>query len=197
MVWWLRLCTSTAKAQVRSLVGELRSHMLCRKAKKIKNAILEVQNLWSPIRENLCKELKQKLGKVWQCQDSERGLRTGSVAGERQAHRHTDTHTDAHTHPYGCVSRSVILTEQRLYPLSRGSEQLRDFIAQVFKVDLEKAEEPEIKLPTSVGSSKKQETSRKTSTSVSLTRLKPYCVDHNRLWTILKQIGIPDPLPAS
>ena len=37
------------------------------------------------------------------------------------------------------------------------------------KLDLEKAEEPEIKLPTSVGSSKKQENSRKTSTSASLT----------------------------
>ena len=42
----------------------------------------------------------------------------------------------------------------------------------MFKVDLEKAEEPEIKLPTSVGSSKKQDSSRKTSTSGSLTTLK-------------------------
>ena len=47
---------------------------------------------------------------------------------------------------------------------------------QMFKMDLEKAEEPEIKLPTSVGSSKKQETSRKTSTSASLTMLKPLTV---------------------
>ena len=39
----------------------------------------------------------------------------------------------------------------------------------MFKLDFEKAEEPEIKLPTSVGSSKKLEKSRKTSTSVSLT----------------------------
>ena len=45
---------------------------------------------------------------------------------------------------------------------------------QVFKLDLEKAEEPEIKLPTSVGSSKKQENSRKT--SASLTTLKPLTV---------------------
>jgi len=47
---------------------------------------------------------------------------------------------------------------------------------QVFKLDLEKAEEPEIKLPTSAGSSKKQESSRKTSTSASLTTLKPLTV---------------------
>ena len=44
---------------------------------------------------------------------------------------------------------------------------------QMFKLDLEKAEEPEIKLPTSDGSSKKQESSRKTSTSDLLTTPKP------------------------
>ena len=65
---------------------------------------------------------------------------------------------------------------------------------QIFKLDLEKAEEPEIKLPTSVGSSKKQESSRKISTSVLLTMPKPLTVDHNKLWTILKEMGIPDHL---
>ena len=44
---------------------------------------------------------------------------------------------------------------------------------QMFKLDLEKAEEPEIKLPTSIGSVKKQESSSKTSTSALLTMLKP------------------------
>ena len=47
---------------------------------------------------------------------------------------------------------------------------------QMFKTDLEKAEKPEIKLPTSVGSSNKQESSRKTSTSVLLTTPKPFTV---------------------
>ena len=47
---------------------------------------------------------------------------------------------------------------------------------QMFKLGLEKADEPEIKLPTYVGSSKKQESSRKTSTSASLTTLKPLTV---------------------
>jgi len=46
----------------------------------------------------------------------------------------------------------------------------------MFRVVLEKAEEPEIKLPTSVGSSKKQESSRKTSISALLTMLKPLTV---------------------
>ena len=63
---------------------------------------------------------------------------------------------------------------------------------QMFKLVLEKAEEPEIKLPTSVGSLKKQESSRKTLTSALLTMPKPLTVDHNILWKILKEIGIPD-----
>ena len=46
----------------------------------------------------------------------------------------------------------------------------------MFKVDLEKAEEPEIKLPTSIGSSKKQDDFRKTSTSALLTIPKPLTV---------------------
>ena len=118
----------------------------------------------------------------------------------------------------------------------------------MFKLDFKKAEEPEIKLPTSAGSSKKQENSRITSTSFSLTmqaKLQQYmncelpdvqdgfrkgrgtrdqtvnicwvikkarefqdniyfclidyakafdCVDHNKLWKILKEMGIPDHL---
>src|SRR5574340_1044751 len=64
----------------------------------------------------------------------------------------------------------------------------------MFKMVLEKAEEREIKLPTSAGSSKKQESSRKTSISASLTIPKPLSVYHNKLWNILKEMGIPDHL---
>ena len=66
---------------------------------------------------------------------------------------------------------------------------------QMFKLVLEKAEKPEIKLPTSTGSSKKQESSRKISISVLLTMPKPLTV-----WIIIKcgkipqQMGIPDHL---
>ena len=63
---------------------------------------------------------------------------------------------------------------------------------QMFKLDLEKTEEPEIKLPTSIGSSKKQGSSRKTSTSVLLTT-KPLTVDHDKQWKI-QEMGIPDHL---
>ena len=52
---------------------------------------------------------------------------------------------------------------------------------QMFKLDLEKTEEPEIKLPTSTGSWKKQESSRKTSTSALLIMPVFDCVDHNKL----------------
>ena len=65
---------------------------------------------------------------------------------------------------------------------------------QIFKLVLEKAQEPEIKLPTSAVSLKKQESSRKTSISASLTMPKPLTVDHNKLWKILKEMGIPDRL---
>ena len=57
---------------------------------------------------------------------------------------------------------------------------------QKFKLVLEKAEEPEIKLPTSAGSSKWQESSRKTS----------IFADHNKLWKILKEMGIPHHLTS-
>ena len=59
---------------------------------------------------------------------------------------------------------------------------------------LEMAEEPEIKLPTSAGSWKKQESSRKTSISTLFTMKTFDCVDHNKMWKILKEMGIPDHL---
>ena len=65
---------------------------------------------------------------------------------------------------------------------------------KMFKLDLEKPEEPEIKLPTSLGSQKKQESSRKTSTSASLAMLKPLTVWITINWKILKEMGIPDQL---
>ena len=66
--------------------------------------------------------------------------------------------------------------------------------SQMFKLELEKAEEPEIKLPTSAGSSKKQESFRKTSTSALLTMLKPLTMWITTNWKILQEMGIPDHL---
>ena len=68
----------------------------------------------------------------------------------------------------------------------------------MFKLVLEKAEEPEIKLPASPGSWKEEESSRKTSISALLTMPNKAfdCVDHNKLWKILKKMGIPDHLTS-
>src|SRR5574340_117653 len=66
---------------------------------------------------------------------------------------------------------------------------------QMFKLVLEKAEEPEIKLPTSAGSSKKQVSSRKNIYFCFIDYAKAFdCVDHKKLWKILKEMGIPDHL---
>ena len=65
----------------------------------------------------------------------------------------------------------------------------------MFKLVLEKAKEPEIKLPTSAGSWKKQESSRKNIYFFFIDYAKAFdCVDHNKLWKILKEMGIPDHL---
>ena len=65
----------------------------------------------------------------------------------------------------------------------------------MFKLVLEKADEPETKLPTSDGSSKKQESSRKNMYFCFIVYSKAIDrVDHNKLWKILKEMGIPDHL---
>ena len=62
----------------------------------------------------------------------------------------------------------------------------------MFKLDLERAQ---IKLPASVGSLKKQESSRKNIYFCFIDYAKAFdCVDHNKLWKILKEVGIPDHL---
>ena len=67
----------------------------------------------------------------------------------------------------------------------------------MFMLDIEKAEEPAVILPTTGGSTvsqKKQENSRKTTTSASLTMLKPLTVWITTNWKILQEMGIPDHL---
>ena len=65
----------------------------------------------------------------------------------------------------------------------------------MFKLELEKAEESEIKLPTSSGSSKKPREFQKNSYFYFIDYAKAFdCVDHNKLWKILQEIRIPDHL---
>ena len=69
----------------------------------------------------------------------------------------------------------------------------------MYMLGLEKAEEPEIKLPTFVASQRKQVNSRKKKIYFSfIDYTKAFdCVDHNKLWKILREKGIPDHLPVS
>ena len=78
------------------------------------------------------------------------------------------------------------------FKLGSGNMWTENF--QVDKLDLEKAEEPEIKLPTFIGSQRKQRNSRKTSTSVSLATLKPLTMWITTNWKILQEMGISDNL---
>ena len=65
----------------------------------------------------------------------------------------------------------------------------------MLKLVLDKAEEPETKLPTCAGSSKNQESSRKNIYFCFIDYAKAFdCVDHNKLWKLLKQMVIPDHL---
>ena len=67
----------------------------------------------------------------------------------------------------------------------------------MFNLDLEKAEEPQIKSPTPVGSLKKQEF-QKNIYFCFIDYAKAFdCVDHNKLWKMLKEMGIPDHLTCA
>ena len=74
----------------------------------------------------------------------------------------------------------------------------------MFKLDLEKSEESEIKLPTSIGSSKKKKQTNKKTREFQkniyfcfIAYTKAFdCVNHNKLWTIIKEMGIPDHLTS-
>ena len=64
----------------------------------------------------------------------------------------------------------------------------------MFKLDLEKPEETEIKLPTSIGSEKEQEFQKNIYFCFTEYTKAFDCVDHNKLWKILQEMGIPDHL---
>ena len=67
----------------------------------------------------------------------------------------------------------------------------------MYKLDLEKAQEPEIKLPVSIGSQKSKGISEKHDLCF-IDYVKAFdCVDHNKLWKILKEMGIQDHLLVS
>ena len=85
------------------------------------------------------------------------------------------------------------ILQMRLVRESFNSMWTKNF--QMFKLDLEKAEEPEIKLPTSAGSYKKAREFQKYIYFCFIDYTKAFdCIDHNKLWKILKEMAIPDHL---
>ena len=84
-----------------------------------------------------------------------------------------------------------ILQDRLQQYVNRETLDVQPGFRKALKRDLKKAD---IKLPISTGSQKKQESYRKTFTSASLTTLRPLTVDHNKLWKILQEMGIPDHL---
>ena len=82
--------------------------------------------------------------------------------------------------------------------LKPGFNSMKSKKFQMFKLDLEKAEEPGVKLLTSVGLSKKAREFQKNIYFCFIDYAKAFdCVDHNKLWKILQEVGIPDHRPAS
>ena len=101
------------------------------------------------------------------------GHRTGKGQFSFQSQRRAmpkNVQITTQLHAFHWLARSC----SKFFKLGFNSKWTENF--QVYKLVLEKAGEPEIKLPTSIGSQKKQENSRKTSNSASLTTLKPLTV---------------------
>ena len=91
---------------------------------------------------------------------------------------------------------SPVRVEGQNYPWLKTTEQ--EYVnceLQMFKLVLEKAEEPEVKLPTSAGSSKKAREFQWNIYLYFIGYAKAFdCVDHNKLWKILQEMGLPDHL---
>ena len=85
-----------------------------------------------------------------------------------------------------CSFHMLVKLCSKSFTLGFSSTGTKNF--HIYKLGSEKAEEPEIKLPTSTGPQKKKGNSRKTSTSTSLTTQVFDSVDHNKLWKIVKEM---------
>ena len=105
---------------------------------------------------------------------------------------HSNPKECSNYHPIALISHT---SKVMLEILQVRLQQYVNTELQDVQLDLEKAKEPEVKLPTSVGSLKKQGSSRKTIYFCFIDYTKAFeCMDHNKLWKILKEMGIPDHL---
>ena len=122
---------------------------------------------------------------IWKTQQwSQNWKRSFFIQSQRKAMT-KNVQTTAQLHLFHMLARSC----SKFSKPGFNSTWTKNF--QMYKLVLEKAEEPEMKLPTSAGSLKQQENSRKTSTSASLTTLQPLTVWITTNWKILKEMGIP------
>ena len=116
------------------------------------------------------------------------GHRTGKGQFSFQSQRRAmpkNVQATTQLHSFHMLARSC----SKSFKLGFNSVWTKDF--QVFKLDLEKAEEPEIKLPTFAGSWEKKEF-QKNIYFCFIDYAKAFdCVDHKKLWKILKEMGIP------
>ena len=119
------------------------------------------------------------------------GLRTGKGQVSSQSQRKGQCQRIFKL-PYNCAHHILARLCSKSFQLGFSITWIRNF--QIYKLCLEKAEGLEIKLPTFVGSWRKQGSSRKTSTSASLTMLKPLTVWITTNWKILKKTGVSDHL---
>ena len=126
-----------------------------------------------------CTQYASKFGKL------SSGHKTGKGQFSFQSQRKAMP-KNVHTAVQICSFYTLVRLCSKSFKLGFSSMWTENF--QIFKLDLPKAEEPEIKLPTSAGSLKKQENSRKTSTSVLLTMQKTVTMwittDCGKLWKI-------------
>ena len=137
---------------------------------------------WKMMLWKCCTQYASKFGKL------SNGHRTGNGQFSSQFQRKAmpkNVQTTAQLHSFHTLAK------KRSKFSKRGFNFMWTENFQMFKLVLEKAEEPEIKLPTSAGSWKKQESSRNVYICF-IDYAKAFdCVDHNKLWKILQEMGIP------
>ena len=132
-----------------------------------------------------CTQYPRKFGK------RSSGHRTGKGQFSFQSQRKAMPKSPQTTAQFALISHT---SKVMLKILQARLQQYVNCELQMFKLVLEKAEEPEIKLPTSTGSWKKQDF-QKNIYFCFIDYAKAFdCVDHNKLWKTLKEMGIPDHL---
>ena len=149
---------------MRSQVGLRKEASLWTKLVEVTEFQLRYSKSWKMMLWKCCTQYARKVGKL------SSGHRTGKGQFSFQSQRRAmpkKFQTTTQLHSFHMLARSFSKSSK----LGFNNMWTKNF--QMFKLDLEKAEEPKIKLPTPVGSSKKQESSRKTSTCALLTPQKP------------------------